>query len=224
MNKNKKNHALDTLTKLFSSYTELERFARQGGLSFDALMILLWLHQETKCTAGNLSCSLGISASKATRCLEELTSSGLVEESLDSQDLRKCYFKESIKGENIVFEIVDLFGKRSTTKQLTWYSALKHSLNASDTALDHRLTDTAQRLMLVLYLAEGAISIGQLCEASSLPQPRTSMSLKALKAKGLIEERPLENDNRVKNITLTQKGFIVAKAIIAELPIPILNR
>jgi DNA-binding MarR family transcriptional regulator len=205
------------LAEIFHAFHELEAFARKGGLSLDTVVVLLWLKKAQRSTVGSLSSSLNLSPSKTTRCLKELTASGLVDQSLDSEDYRKCYCRVSGKGVNVANEFVGAFGKEFLDKQTECFASLKRAARAAEMASGCKITSTAQRLLLSLFASKCPMTIGALCSAVLLSQPRASLSLKALKDNGFVEEEPQGSDHRTRSIVLSESGIELVAVMLPEL-------
>lgn len=207
------------LADVFRSFHELEAIVRKDVLDLDAIMALFWLQGEWTSTAGRLSRSLRFSPSKTTRCLKRLVSLGLVEECLDDKDLRKCYFKLANKGENVAFEVARAFGKERMTWQLRCFRELRAAACLASASWDGgSITAAAERLLLVLlHAAPSGLTVGDVCKATCMAQPKVSMSLKALEKRGAVEFGPHGEDGRMRCVRLTRMGRRVASNMMNEL-------
>lgn len=208
---------LQNLEELFRAFSDVEALVCKDVLSFDAVMVMLWLRKEPKSLAGRVSRALCFTPSKTTRCLKKLTALNLIDELLDGDDLRKCYFRLSNKGENVAFEVMRAIGKTSIEWQLACFIKLTRAASAAEKAHGGcKITRTAQRLLLALYAADD-MTVCRLAEATFLSQSSTSMSLGVLRKKGLVEEGWAKADNRMRNVRLTSDGRNVVATMLLEL-------
>ena len=205
------------LASAFKLFRDLEIFATDHSLSFDAFMILLLLRDTQEKAAKEIISTLGLHASKTTRCMKELTRSELIDEYLDEKDLRKCYFRISSKGSNVAYGATKRFGEEAIDALLYRYSVLKKALRDSQAPTGFRLTDTSQRLLLVLHAADQPVSVGKLCKITGLPQSRVSMTLASLRNEGLIGIEQTGIDNRVHNHEMTEKGNAKVSQMLSKI-------
>lgn len=201
--------------ELFQLLHDLEEHVRGTALGFDATVALLWLREHQRSSAGEVSEGLCFSPAKTTRCLKELASLGLVEEFVEPDDARKCRFRLSPKGENVAFEIVKAFGKKTVAAQLDGFAAMRRAARAVGKRQGGRVvTSTVQKLLLTLLDSEDGMTVRQLCGQAFLGQPRASMCLKALREEGLVQRGNPCDDRRKRRFALTRQGEALANDMI----------
>lgn len=185
-----------------------EIFAHDIWLELDDVLVLFTIHYENASTAGLLASKLALSASKITRLLKSLVDAELIEESIDHHDRRKCLFKVSGKGSNIIYKAEKELG----SKHLAHLMALYPALNSS--ARNANVTSTAQRILLTIHCTHTALTVTDISENAHLSQSKTSMALKKLCDRNLVEQGPNNSDKRRHTYQLTMQGMSVAETMI----------
>lgn len=204
----------EALQGLFQAFDDVERLLGDS-LGIDSLMVLLRLLDGPD-TAGCLSAALQYSPAKTTRCLRRPIELGLVEEGLVPDDMRICRFSLTNKGRNVVFEIARSVGNRSLEKLLERFVGLRRAAIAAQACgLGRRLGNAAQRVLLVLRAHGGPMTVGELSEASVLPQSTVSMALRGMDGAGLVEARRSELDGRCRSVELTAHGEKTAACMLS---------
>ena len=101
------------------------RSSVRGALKYDETAILLHLRQKRMSTPGEIARTLGLSPSKVSRCLAKIEEMSLVEGIPDVNDLRKCTFRLTNRGENAASEHIRVRGQKPALKMFERYAAVQ---------------------------------------------------------------------------------------------------
>ena len=202
-------------SKLFHDLDAVHHFVQGGALHIDDIMILVHLGQSAQAgadTASTLASTLHVSRPRTSRSLARLASAGLVQEVVQRSDYRISHYRLSNRGENVFFEIRRRFGVQHIAAIFRGYCTLQLATREAESqAGERKLSDSAQRIYLVLYGAKKALTLSDLVEATGLAQNRLSQAVAVLQNKGQVELEPGRTDARQRFVSLTAQGKRTAK-------------
>ena len=197
------------LSLVFDTLENLAQLVRPAQLNLDDAQVLIWMREHGVMTASMVAHKFVISRPKATRIMRRLAETGLIREFIDASDVRKCNYRITNRGTNVVYELGKKIGPTSLTKQLEAFLALRNAKYAIGES-GYRLSDTEQRIVLVLENAGSLLVERQICEMAHLKQSKASMAIRTLKEKELLEGVSCEWDGRLRASALTPQGHAVA--------------
>ena len=201
--------------KLFHDLDAVHHFVQGGALHTDDIMILVHLGQSAQPgadTASGLASTLHISRPRTSRSLARLAAAGLVQEVVQRSDYRVSHYRLSNHGENVFFEIRRRFGAQHIDALFQDYCTLQLATREAESqAGERKLSDSAQRIYLVLHAATKPLSLSALIEATGLAQNRLSQAVAVLQSKGQVKLEPGKTDARQRIVSLTTEGKRIAK-------------
>ncbi|ACV22954.1 homoprotocatechuate degradation operon regulator, HpaR [Slackia heliotrinireducens] len=206
---------LKRLQTIYTDQNDLDTIISAGDLDFDTLALLVVLQKSERNTAGGIADQLSWTPSKTSRCLKKATARALIRESVDSKDLRKCHFKLSNKGANVVFEVSREFGAERLADLVTTTTSLRRSGHEAESEMSVSLSETSLRTVLLLF-AHGAASVGAVSDMAKLSQPRISMALKSMQNQNLVDVGTQQADQRIRMLRLTRHGSKLARVILTR--------
>ena len=207
-------NALTLLSETFSDFEQLKAIVANADLNLDDIIALMWIQRNRGCSSGQIADALGVSPSTVTRIRSRLESSDLIKEYFDSSDLRKCNYRITNRGKNVVYEVGKRLGRNRIRRQFDRFIELrKAQVDAGMT----KVSDTPQRILLVLLAAEKGLAVGELSELCCISQSKASMALKSLRKDRLVECAPCANDTRCSIVSLAEKGQDIAESMYRNL-------
>ena len=206
---------LKEFSQLFHDLDAVHHFVQGGALHTDDIMILVHLGQSAQPgadTASGLASTLHISRPRTSRSLARLAAAGLVQEVVQRSDYRVSHYRLSNHGENVFFEIRRRFGAQHIDTLFQDYCTLQRATREAESqAGERKLSDSAQRIYLVLHATAKPLSLSALIEATGLAQNRLSQAVTVLQSKGQVKLEPGKTDARQRIVSLTTEGKRIAK-------------
>ena len=207
--------ALRVLSPIFETIENLTGLVRDAKLNLDDAQALIWMRDESAATASMLMGEFRISRSKATRVMRRLADAGLVREFIDARDIRKCNYRLTNRGTNVVYELGKRVSPATLSEQFDAFKALRCAkAEVRDQVGD--LTDTEQRIVIALGAKGPSATVGSLCRATHLDQPKASMAIRTLRQKGLLEAAGCTGDARLRAYALTPTGLEASHRMLAS--------
>lgn len=202
-----------SLLRLFRIRTQLEANAGKHTLGLSAAEMLLTVSANDNESVSQLAETLVYSPPKTSRCITRLLKFNLIEELPRSNDYRSCSIVMTRKGRNVAFELARPFGSEQVASMLRLSAQLRRALQSCASPEMPHLTETMQRILLVLGSNAAPQRIVDLCRMACLAQPKGSMSIKRMHDLGLLEITD-DHDKRVRLVTLAERGALLSRAML----------
>ena len=149
-----------------------------------------------------------------SRSLARLAAAGLVQEVVQRSDYRISHYRLSNHGENVFFEIRRRFDAQHVSALFQDYCTLQLATREAESQTGQRkLSDSAQRIYLVLHNATKPLNLTALIEATGLAQNRLSQAVAVLQDAGKVKLTRGKTDARQHFVSLTAQGRRTAKLL-----------
>lgn len=202
------------LAQTMASLSRLEEFLQGGALDVDAIMLLAQLKSSTHFTVGELASALGLSPSKMSRLVLRLLDTELIAEHPSRSDARKSVLRITGRGRNVLFEVEQELGKDVLSDTLERRTSLRHAQRAALLYCDARLSFTDMVILIALSFSPSGLNVSELGAHTLFSQPRVSMSLRALRKRGIVRSIIMPDDRRQRTYQLAPKGQNILDACV----------
>ena len=205
---------LSDFEEFFAVGNSIRKVDRDNKIGLDALMILLWLKEVGTASPKRISSELNFNPSKTTRCIERLLRYNLVDENLNSEDLRASNLSIAPKGWKVIAELERAADGVSIDGMLDFSVQLRRALfRYNECRIDCKLTEGRARVLIALNFSENPMTVSDICAYSKLKQPTVSMMVDWLVERNLVINDAGSDDIRTRSIRLTDCGKTAASAL-----------